>query len=273
MSEENNDLIGTESLPTTTGGANDPFGKLAFYGKGLTFANAWKTALFGNIPSLLPTALSVLFWFATLWIPYVNILTTLAIIGIPIKIARGQKISPPGIFTTGRKDRFFDILLLTGLISAAIGIFSTVSSGAFGLAALSYLKVGLYYNEHTDFWVWMKTYWMAIVAVVSMLLATGAWSLSSLLAYEHGMRPFDALAKSVELTRGKVLTLALIFAPLVVAPLFALLWLAGIEKTGYWLSWAVIFVTLVIYFRLLAFIWKELVEPPPTPTADETPTE
>ena len=48
-----------------------------------------------NLPSLLG---AIVLWLLTIWIPYVNVGTTIAIMTIPIKFSKGEIFSPLCIF-------------------------------------------------------------------------------------------------------------------------------------------------------------------------------
>ncbi|MCL1909479.1 MAG: hypothetical protein FWG05_00920, partial [Kiritimatiellaeota bacterium] len=282
MSEENTTTdIPVAAAPAAT---DNPLGGFAIAGEGLTFVNAYKTALFGDIPGLIKTTIVVLLWLATVWIPYVNIWTTLALIGIPIAIARKQNTSPVEIFTPRDKGKFFDLLPLLGIIAAVMSIFATIGFGAVSTTLASFaqsashgiskaISSGKDFSPPSVFWLRVKLIWIGVTLAVPILLALSAWSISALLVLDGGLNPRDALAKSVELTRGKVLTVALIFIPIIVV-FFVAMWLfAQIPYVGCILNLALVVVLGAIKLHILAFIWKELAEPKTEPETQIPPPE
>lgn len=62
-----------------------------------TFSEAMATGV-KNAPSLIGC---LLLWILTLWIPYLNVGTTIAITLLPLEMAEGKVISPTCIFDAG----------------------------------------------------------------------------------------------------------------------------------------------------------------------------
>lgn len=64
----------------------------------LQFVPSLKDAFAIGIKNLVPIVLSVLLWLVTVWIPYVNVGTTIALATLPVKLSKGEMISPMFIF-------------------------------------------------------------------------------------------------------------------------------------------------------------------------------
>lgn len=108
---------------------------------------------------------AVLLWIITIWIPYINIGTTIAIMTIPIELARGNTFSPTFIFDAKYRKNMSDFFILLGLIS--IGV-----SAAY------------------------------ILFFIPAIIISIAWSLAIYLFLDQNMKPFDSISKSYELTFG-----------------------------------------------------------------------
>ena len=70
-----------------------------------------------NAPSLLG---AVVLWILTIWIPYLNVGTTIAIASIPIALSEGKVISPLFIFDKKYRTMMGEYFMLLGLMSIAI---------------------------------------------------------------------------------------------------------------------------------------------------------
>lgn len=58
----------------------------------LQFVPSLKDAFAIGIKNLVPIVLSVLLWLVTVWIPYVNVGTTIALATLPVKLSKGEMI-------------------------------------------------------------------------------------------------------------------------------------------------------------------------------------
>lgn len=74
-----------------------------------------------NLPSIL---LTVLLWFVTCWIPYLNVGTTIALITLPMKLSRGEVINPTFIFDSVYRHQMGEFFLLAAVwvMGIAIGV-------------------------------------------------------------------------------------------------------------------------------------------------------
>ena len=60
--------------------------------------------------------LAVVLWIVTIWIPYLNVGTTIAISTLPIKLAKGEIINPMFIFDSVYRRKMGDYFLIEGLL-------------------------------------------------------------------------------------------------------------------------------------------------------------
>ncbi len=115
--------------------------------------------------------LMLVLWVLTVWIPYVNVGTTIAVtIGAPLLLSRRQRIDPTFIFDRRYRHAMADWFILTGLIILGI-------------------LLGLLF--------------LVIPAVV---LALG-WLLAPLVLVDRGVGAVDALRQSWQATQGEKWTL------------------------------------------------------------------
>ena len=70
-----------------------------------------------NAPSLLG---AVVLWILTIWIPYLNVGTTIAISSIPVALSEGKVISPLFIFDKKYRTIMGEYFMLVGLMAIAI---------------------------------------------------------------------------------------------------------------------------------------------------------
>jgi hypothetical protein len=148
-----------------------------------------------NIPSLLG---AIALWILTIWIPYVNVGTTIALCTLPLQLSRGEVFSPLSIFDRKYYRYMGEYFLLLGLMG--IGIIG---------AALFFFIPGL---------------------VVSI-----AWSLSVLLLLDRGMNAAEAIRMSNKLTYGNKWTIFFVGATVYIASatvIFILSLLFGLINVG-----------------------------------------
>lgn len=78
-----------------------------------------------NAPSIIA---AVALWIVTIWIPYLNVGTTIAIAALPTELAKGNVINPLGIFDSKYRRRMGEylltvILMVLGIYAAMIFLF------------------------------------------------------------------------------------------------------------------------------------------------------
>jgi hypothetical protein len=108
---------------------------------------------------------AVLLWLITVWIPYLNVGTTIALTTIPIELSKGNIISPTFIFDAKYRKYMGEYFILNGLMFVAI------------LFAFFFLIIPGY-----------------VIAI--------SWSLSIYLLLDKGVSPTDALIQSNKATYG-----------------------------------------------------------------------
>jgi hypothetical protein len=72
-----------------------------------------------NFPSLIGC---YILWILTIWIPYLNVGTTIAIVTIPASLSKGKVISPLEIFDGKYRKYMGDFFLVNGLKGVIVGI-------------------------------------------------------------------------------------------------------------------------------------------------------
>ncbi|MFO8021366.1 MAG: hypothetical protein R6U65_02780 [Perlabentimonas sp.] len=122
-----------------------------------------------NLPSLVGC---IVLWGLTIWIPYVNVGTTIAIVTIPAALSKGKVISPLEIFDKKYFRYMGEFFLVTGLRSIIL-------------------------------------FPAAMFLIVPAIVLGIAYSLSTLLVVDKGKGAADALKLSNKLTYGNKLTIFL----------------------------------------------------------------
>lgn len=118
---------------------------------------------FKNIPSVLGAAL---LWLITIWVPYVNVGTTIALFyGMPLELSRGTVMSPTAIFDAKYRKYMGEFFAIVGLM------------------AISIIPAYLF------------------MVVPGIIISIG-WSFAVMLLVDKEMNPTEAMQKSTEYTYG-----------------------------------------------------------------------
>jgi hypothetical protein len=113
-----------------------------------------------------PILVNVLLWIVTIWIPYINVGTTIGLTaGIVSKASRGEMIPMTEIFDSKYRKYMGEFFLASGLIGVGIGIGT-------------------------------------IFAVIPGIVISLAWSLAILLVVDKGKNPTEAITMSNNCTYG-----------------------------------------------------------------------
>ena len=185
-----------------------------------------------NILSLI--AVSVLY-LATIWIPYLNVGTTIAVKSIPAELAKGHVIDPLFIFDGKYRKNMGEFFILIGLELMAM-------IPAFFLGIIPACVLGI------------------------------AWSLAVLLFVDKDMKAFDALRKSNELTYGykwRIFWLTFLFAfclQVVTAIIAGIFQAIDLDWVGMSLTFIAALIFIPFGLGLDAVIYREL-------TKEEEPVE
>lgn len=180
------------------------------------------------VKNALPIVLSVLFWALTLWIPYINIGTTIALWTMPLALSRNKPISPTFIFDK-RYRQFFGEFFLTGGLMLAGVLAGALFSG-----------------------------FPAIVIFIS-------WCLAPLLVLDKGCNASEALTLSNQYTYGNKLLILILFLALLASLGLLLLIVASILEALASVMATVVTVILAFILipatgvGLIAAIYKRLV--------------
>ncbi len=176
-----------------------------------------------NVFSVLGAAL---LWLITVWIPYLNIGTTIALTTVlPFKLAKGEPFSPTEIFDAKYRENMTNWFLILGLVNAAIG---------FALILFIFPAIVLHF----------------------------AWMLAPILVVNLGSKPIDAMNESYKATYGSkwVIFFSYFILGIILFVVSLIIGLIATQVTflGVLLYLALIIVSLGLYFGLVAQIIKTL---------------
>ena len=132
-----------------------------------------------NAPSVIA---AVALWLITIWIPYLNVGTTIAITLLPTQLAKGEIVNPLGIFDSKYRRYMGEFFITMGLMI---------------------------------FPIFIGVLFMVIPGIVLSI----AWTLSYYFLIEKGKNPIQAIKASNDATYGSKWTM--FFVSLVVGVLFA----------------------------------------------------
>lgn len=74
-----------------------------------------------GLKNFLPLLGTVILWIITIWIPYLNVGTTIAIATLPAQLSKGKIINPTSIFDAKYRKYMGEYFLVTSLTSMIIG--------------------------------------------------------------------------------------------------------------------------------------------------------
>lgn len=148
-----------------------------------------------NAPSILGC---IALWIITIWIPWINVGTTIAIMTLPIELSKGHVISPTSIFDAKYRKYFGEVFMTMGLMYIPIFIA------------------------------------MMFMIIPGIVLGI-AWSLSIYLVLDKGKNPTAAISASNEATYGSkwaifgvmlVLAICIVILGIVLGLIFGLMKIA-----------------------------------------------
>ncbi len=195
--------------------------------KTINFGETLKDALvigLKNAPSLIA---AVLLWIVTIWIPYLNVGTTIAISLLPTELAKGNVINPLGIFDSKYR-RYMGEYLLTVALTA------------------------------------LGTYLAMLFLLIPGIVLSIAWSLSVYYLIEKNKNPMEAIKASNDATYGSKwamfgITLLFVIAAFVV--LFIVSMICNMINSGF--VTAVLMILLIallasVSMAISASFWRQL---------------
>lgn len=138
--------------------------------KRLDFATTLQDAIaigLKNAPSVIA---AVALWLVTIWVPYINVGTTIAITLLPTRLAKGEIVNPLGIFDSKYRRYMGEYFITMGLMVFPI-------------------LIGL------------------IFMIVPAIVLSIAWTLSYYFLFEKGKNPIQAIKASNDATYGSKWTM------------------------------------------------------------------
>lgn len=177
-----------------------------------------------NAPSVIA---AVALWLITIWIPYLNVGTTIAITLLPTQLAKGEIVNPLGIFDSKYRRYMGEFFITMGLMV---------------------------------FPIFIGVLFMVIPGIVLSI----AWTLSYYFLIEKGKNPIQAIKASNDATYGSKWTMfavALVFgiAAAIVMLIFSAI--CGMINVGF-ITFVVMFALIVIVMSvgmaISASYWKQL---------------
>tara|TARA_Y100000748_G_C15314902_1_gene417724 strand:- start:4 stop:624 length:621 start_codon:yes stop_codon:yes gene_type:complete len=131
----------------------------------LTFSDGFSTSFRLAMSQFWSVLGACLLWLITIWIPYINIGTTIGLIRLQIKLGRGEKISAGEIFDPENRAAMGKIFLLWSFMATGI-------------------TIGF------------------IFFIIPGIVLWYAWFFSSMLILDKKLDPIQAMSKSYDLTYG-----------------------------------------------------------------------
>jgi len=137
----------------------------------LTVSAVINYALQNGAKNIVPVAANYILWLLTIWIPYINIGTTIGVmVGLPAKAGRGEPISSTEIFRPEYRKQMGNFFLVEGLQMVGIMIGT-------------------------------------MLFIIPGIIISIGWILATLIAVDQGEDPAKALTRSNEVTYGHKVTI------------------------------------------------------------------
>lgn len=190
--------------------------------KKLTVAAILKEGVGIGMKNLVPILVNALLWILTVWIPYLNVGTTIGlVIGIVAKASKGEAISMTEIFDPKYRKYMGEFFLTHGLVIMGV-------TAGFMLFIIPGIVIAI------------------------------AWSLALLFAVDKEISPVDAISKSNKATYGSKATIfgANVVLYVVVAIIAAIF--IRIPGIGPLLSFAVYVAAIFVSVGMQAYVYKIL---------------
>ena len=195
--------------------------------KKLDFAETFKDAITIGVKNAPSVIAAVALFLVTIWIPYINIGTFIAITLLPTQLAKGEVINPLGIFDSKYRRYMGEFLITMGLMVIPIYI-------AF------------------------------IFMIIPGIVLSLAWSLAYYFLIEKGKNPIEALKASNDATYGSKWTMfavALVFgiaAAIVMLIFSAICGMINVGFITFVVMFALVVIVMSIGMAISASFWKQL---------------
>ena len=174
--------------------------------------------------NMVPIFVNVLLWALTIWIPYLNVGTTIGLwVGIVSKASRGEKVPMTEIFDPRYRKYMGEYFITAGLMGIGIG------------AGILFL-------------------------IVPAIIMGIAWSLALLLVIDKGKNPTEAITLSNNSTYGNKGRIFCVYFLVFLASAIVMIILALIPKLGMILAFVVNILMMFVLIGLQASIYKKLVK-------------
>ncbi len=219
---------------------------------GLDVVSVYKNCFVSGAQDLIPVVIASALWLVTVWIPYINIGTTIAMFTLPVWIVAGKKLSPIDLFLGEHRAKMFGLLRLHGLVLAACLVFFMVMTS-------SYAAIRVFSGRYNPgFWPWVRVLVLFGCAAVPFFMMTTAWSMAPFLLIDKGLEPAAALKESFRITEGVRLQVFAIYAvPLLIAAVI-LHFLGGISYVGWIVTAVTVVATATAVIGLSAQVYRIL---------------
>ena len=195
--------------------------------KKLDFAETFKDAITIGVKNAPSVIAAVALFLVTIWIPYINIGTFIAITLLPTQLAKGEGINPLGIFDSKYRRYMGEFLITMGLMV-------------------------------------IPTYIAFLFMFIPGIVLSLAWSLAYYFLIEKGKNPIEALRASNDATYGSKWTMfavALVFgiaASIVMLIFFSICGMINVGFITFVVMFALVVIVMSIGMAISASYWKQL---------------
>jgi hypothetical protein len=181
-----------------------------------------KSGLEIGVKNIGPILVNTLLWLVTIWIPYINIGTTIGMVaGVLVKASRDDVISMTEVFNPRYRKYMGEFFLTSGLVGMGV-------------------TVGF------------------VLFVIPGYVVAIAWSLSLLLVVDKGKNPVEAIFLSNKLTYGNKGIIFLSFLVFCAAVTVIIVIFSLVPVIGFVLVIAVAVLTVFVSLGMEAYIYKVL---------------
>lgn len=195
--------------------------------KKLDFAETFQDAIAIGVKNAPSVIAAVALFLVTIWIPYINVGTFIAITLLPTQLAKGEVVNPLGIFDSKYRRYMGEFLITMGLMV-------------------------------------IPTYIALLFMFVPGIVLSIAWTLAYYYLIEKGKNPIEAIRASNDATYGSKWTMFFVLLVYGVAAFIVLMIFAGIcgvIDVGF-ITFVVMFVLVVLVMSIgmaiNASFWKQL---------------
>ena len=171
-----------------------------------------------NAPSVIA---AVALWLITIWIPYLNVGTTIAITLLPTQLAKGEIVNPLGIFDSKYRRYMGEYLITAGLMVIPIYI-------AF------------------------------VFMIVPGIVLSLSWALSFYFLLGKGKKPMQAIKASNDATYGSKWTMFLVTLGIVFGILYAICLAINVGFITFLVMFVLIVLAASVRMAIDASFWKQL---------------